>query len=94
MQQISLAYTGFELVRKHTRKREFLDEMNLVIPCTGLLVLIAPHAPAGNTDLYPIVQKDKYKDGSPDVFVEERGLRWSTLKRFGSGQPGWFKYGS
>jgi hypothetical protein len=31
MQQIILAHTGFELVTKRTRKREFLDEMNLVI---------------------------------------------------------------
>ena len=44
--------------------------------------------------LYPIVQKNAYMDGRPDVFVEERGVRWSTLKRFGSGQPGWSKYGS
>lgn len=44
--------------------------------------------------LYPIVQKDTYKDGSPDVFVEERGVRWSTLKSFGSGRPGWSKYGA
>jgi len=29
MKQISLATTGFELVTKRTRKREFLDEMNL-----------------------------------------------------------------
>ena len=43
--------------------------------------------------LYPIVQKDTYKDGRPDVFVEERGVRWSTLKKFGSGQPAWAKYG-
>lgn len=43
--------------------------------------------------LYPIVQKDTYKNGNPDVFVEERGVRWSTLKRFGSGQPAWAKYG-
>ena len=43
--------------------------------------------------LYPIVQKDTYKDGTPDVFVEERGARWSTLKRFGTGQPLWSKYG-
>ena len=43
--------------------------------------------------LYPIVQKDTYMDGTPDVFVEERGVRWSTLKRFGSGQPGWSQYG-
>ncbi|OYZ27753.1 MAG: hypothetical protein B7X82_13785 [Hydrogenophilales bacterium 17-64-65] len=28
MKQISLAATGFEIVTKRTRKREFLDEMN------------------------------------------------------------------
>jgi IS5 family transposase len=49
MQQISLAHPGFELVSKRTRKREFMDEMNLVIPWTGLQVLIAPHAHAGMT---------------------------------------------
>lgn len=43
--------------------------------------------------LYPIVQRDTYRDGTPDVFVEERGLRWSTLKQFGRGQPLWSKYG-
>lgn len=43
--------------------------------------------------LYPIVQKDTYSDGRPDIFVEERGVRWSTLKKFGSGQPAWAKYG-
>ena len=47
MEQMSLAHTGFELVTKRTRKREFLDEMNLVIPWSELLALIAPHAPAG-----------------------------------------------
>lgn len=43
--------------------------------------------------LYPIVQKDTYKDGRPDIFVEERGVRWSTLKKFGTGQSAWAKYG-
>jgi hypothetical protein len=43
--------------------------------------------------LYPIVRKDTYKDGRPDVFVEELGVRWSTLKRFGTGNPVWSKYG-
>ncbi|BEU94299.1 toll/interleukin-1 receptor domain-containing protein [Acidovorax sp. DW039] len=43
--------------------------------------------------LYPIVQKDTYKDGRPDIFVEELGVRWSTLKKFGSGQPAWAMYG-
>ena len=49
MKQISLATTGFELVTKRMRKREFLDEMNLVIPWSQLLGLITPHAHAGKT---------------------------------------------
>ena len=53
MKQMSLATTGFELVTKRTRKREFLDEMNLVIPWSELLSLIAPHAPAGKTGRPP-----------------------------------------
>ena len=53
MKQMSLATTGFELVTKRTRKREFLDEMNLVIPWTELLALIAPHAPTGKTGRPP-----------------------------------------
>jgi IS5 family transposase len=32
MKQISLAATGFELAAKRTRKREFLEEMDRVIP--------------------------------------------------------------
>src|SRR5574344_1945514 len=53
MQQMSLAPSGFELVTKRTRKREFLDEMTLVIPWSDLLALIAPHAPAGKTGRPP-----------------------------------------
>lgn len=53
MKQMSLAHTGFELLTKRTRKREFLDEMNLAIPWTELLALIAPHAPAGKTGRLP-----------------------------------------
>jgi IS5 family transposase len=53
MKQISLATIGFELVTKRTRKREFLDEMNLVIPWAQLLALITPHAPAGKTGRPP-----------------------------------------
>ena len=53
MEQMSLAQTGFELVTKRTRKREFLDEMNLVIPWSELLALIAPHTPAGKTGRPP-----------------------------------------
>ena len=47
MKQISLATTGFELVTKRTRKRVFLDEMNLVVPWTELVNLIQPFASSG-----------------------------------------------
>jgi transposase, IS5 family len=47
MKQISLAATGFELVTKRTRKRVFLDEMNLVVPWTELVGLIQPFAASG-----------------------------------------------
>jgi len=53
MKQLSLATTGFDLVTKRTRKREFLDEMNLVIPWSHLLALITPHAPSGKTGRPP-----------------------------------------
>ena len=43
MKQISLATSGFELVTKRTRKRVFLDEMNLVVPWIELVGLIQPY---------------------------------------------------
>ena len=46
MKQMSLGGSGFERKTKRTRKREFLDEMNLVVPRAELVSLIAPHAPA------------------------------------------------
>ena len=46
MKQLSLGESGFERKTKRTRKREFLDEMNLVVPWAELVSLIAPHAPA------------------------------------------------
>jgi len=53
MKQKSFASTGFELVTKRTRKREFLDEMNLVVPWAELVALIEPHAPSGKTGRPP-----------------------------------------
>ena len=46
---MSLGAIGFELSSKRTRKREFLGEMNLVVPWAELVGLIQPHAPAGKT---------------------------------------------
>ena len=53
MKQMSLGRSGFELASKRTRKREFLDEMSLVVPWSELIALIEPHAPAGKTGRPP-----------------------------------------
>jgi transposase, IS5 family len=45
MKQMSLDTTGFERKTKRTRKREFLDEMNLVVPWSELVALVSAHAP-------------------------------------------------
>lgn len=42
--------------------------------------------------LYPVVQKRKYTSGATDVFVEESGKEWDTLKNFGRGTSNWRKY--
>ena len=49
MKQMSLGASGFERKSKRTRKREFLDEMNLVVPWPELVALITPHAPVRGT---------------------------------------------
>ena len=38
---------GLSLSTKKTRKREFLDQMQKVVPWKDLVVLIAPYAPEG-----------------------------------------------
>lgn len=47
---------GLNLNTRRTRKAVFLDEMNLVVPWTELLSLIAPHAPRAKTGRPPFEQ--------------------------------------
>lgn len=54
MKQISLGASGFEISRKSTRKRVFLEEMNIVVLWAELVRLIQPNAPAGKTGRPPI----------------------------------------
>jgi hypothetical protein len=49
MKQQSLGIVCFELAAKRTRKREFLDEINLIVPWLEPVALIQPHAPLGKT---------------------------------------------
>ena len=53
MKQMSLGNSGFDLSPKRTRKREFLDEMNQVVPWADLTMLIEPHYPKGKTGRPP-----------------------------------------
>jgi len=59
MKQTTLATAGFGLATKCTRKRVFLDEMNLVVPRTELVALITPHSPVAGA-----------KGGRPPFAVE------------------------
>lgn len=45
MKQQSLEVTGFEKYRKKTRKEQFLDEMDLIIPWKELCDVIKPYYP-------------------------------------------------
>jgi transposase, IS5 family len=51
MNQIPLSpiANDFELSSKRTRKRVFLEEMNVVVPWAALIKLIEPHYPKGTT---------------------------------------------
>jgi transposase, IS5 family len=44
---------GLNLSTRRTRKREFLDEMNRVVPWQKLIALIEPHYPKGKTGRPP-----------------------------------------
>ena len=46
MKQLGL---GLNLSTKRTRKREFLDEMNRVVPWTVLVAVVEPHSPRAKT---------------------------------------------
>ena len=45
MRQPTLASQGFEKYRMKTRKQQFLDEMEQVVPWQELVALIQPHYP-------------------------------------------------
>ena len=48
MQQSTFAEVTFEQYRKPTRREQFLDEMNRVVPWAELVAVIAPVYPKGD----------------------------------------------
>jgi len=55
MQQLTLAQAAeFQRYGKKTRREQFLDEMEAVMPWTELLALVAPHYSKGETGRKPV----------------------------------------
>lgn len=50
---------GLNLSKRRTRKAVFLDEMNLVVPWSELLALIAPHAPRQLKDTHLVGEGER-----------------------------------
>jgi IS5 family transposase len=65
---------GLNLTTKRTRKREFLDEMNRVVPWADLVTLVAPFAPEG-------------RKGRPPFAVETMLRIHSMQQWFGLSDP-------
>ena len=59
---------GLNLTTKRTRKREFLDEMERVVPWKALVELIAPYAAEGRRGRPPSPVATRAR-------IEGRGLR-------------------
>ncbi|MFP5229279.1 MAG: IS5 family transposase [Acidobacteriota bacterium] len=55
MQQMTLAHqASFERYRKKTRREQFLEEMDAVMPWSELLALVEPHYSKGETGRKPV----------------------------------------
>lgn len=78
MKQRSLSVTGYEIESKKTRKAEFLEEMEIVVPWIELLGLIQAYAATGRTE----------KGGRP-AFPVETMLRIHFMQQwFNLSDPG------
>jgi IS5 family transposase len=68
-----LGVSGFELKTKRTRKREFLVEMEQVVPWRQLVSVVAPFAPEGKSGRPPfsvVTMLRTYFIYGPDAFCK------------------------
>jgi IS5 family transposase len=55
MRQLTLVHqTDFQRCTKKTRREQFLEEMDAVMPWPELLALVAPHYSTGETGRKPV----------------------------------------
>ena len=62
---------GLNLTTKRTRKREFLAQMERVVPWATLLQLVAPHAPEGKKGQLPFSVET---DAARALHARDKGL--------------------
>jgi IS5 family transposase len=53
---------GLNLSTKKTRKREFLDEMDRVVPWGALVQIVEPHSPRAKTGRPPLCHRGDAAD--------------------------------
>jgi hypothetical protein len=80
---------GLNLNKRCTRMVVFLDEMNLVVPWTELLALIAPHAPRAKTGRPPLEVETMLRIhffyqwfGLPNLAMEEALFEMALYREF------------
>ena len=80
---------GLNLSKRRTRKAVFLDEMNLVVPWSELLALIAQHAPRAKTGRPPFVLETMLRIhfiqqwfGLSDLAMEEALFETALYREF------------
>ncbi len=71
MKQMSLG-NNVRALAKRTRKREFLDEMNRVVPWGDLTKLIEPHYPKGKLRLRHLLET--HSIGRSDAGCDQRAV--------------------
>jgi hypothetical protein len=87
VKQTTFASTGFELVTKRTRKREFFDEMNLVVTWTavnqGQTVLLEQAKKVINFEIEEAIRlyREAYKSGDVDKLLDaHKALTAPTIR--------------
>jgi IS5 family transposase len=77
-QQGTLAMaTGFERYAKKTRRAEFLEEMELVVPWAELVALVEPHYPKAGNGRRPVGVERML--GNPVESERDSGLKPNSI---------------
>ena len=66
-------HLGLNLSTKKTRKREFFEEMNRVVPWSALVALIESHAPRARTGPPALCHRDDDARSLPSTMVQPVG---------------------